>query len=101
MPNKLFEYLMAGKPVLVSPTLEQRRFVERYGVGEVARNTDPASIRDAVLRLLAKDRTELERAVARTRREFAWEQQEVVLRRIYVDSLGFRPRSEAHAKSCT
>lgn len=93
MPNKLFEYLMAGKPVLVSPTREQRDFVRRHGVGEVARDTGVAAIRDAVLSLLAQAPETLRAAIDRVRREFSWESQEAVLRRIYIDALGFRPRS--------
>lgn len=94
MPNKLFEYLMARKPVLVSPTCEQREFVQRYNVGEVVRDTTPASIREGVERLLSRDRATFAAAIDRVRREFAWEQQEAVLRQIYLDDLGFRPRSE-------
>jgi glycosyltransferase involved in cell wall biosynthesis len=90
MPNKLFEYLMAGKAVLVSPTLEQRTFVQQQGVGEVARTTDPPDIREAVLRLLARSPSELHAAIERTRVEFSWEKQEGVLRRIYTEQLGFQ-----------
>ena len=45
MPNKLFEYMMAGVPVIVSPTVEQRKLVERYGSGIVARSSSAADAR--------------------------------------------------------
>jgi glycosyltransferase involved in cell wall biosynthesis len=90
MPNKLFEYLMTGKPVLVSPTREQRLFVERYGVGEVTRDTGAGAIREGVLRLLSRDRQQLAIAIDRVRREFSWERQEEVLRQIYCGALGLK-----------
>ena len=61
MPNKLFEYVMARKPVLVSPTLEQRNFVETHGIGEVADTLTPGAVRIAVLRLLARTPASLRR----------------------------------------
>ncbi len=35
LPNKFFEYIMAGVPVLTSPLPEVARLVERYSVGRV------------------------------------------------------------------
>lgn len=93
MPNKLFEYVMARKPVLVSPTLEQRNFVETHGIGEVADKLTPGAVRDAVLRLLARPPASFEAALDRTSREFCWEQQEMKLEAVYVEALGFRARS--------
>lgn len=90
MPNKLFEYLMAGKPVLVSPTREQQDFVEHHQVGVVARDLTVDSIVTAVRKLLTRDRDELLRAVQRTRAVYNWEIQESQLRKIY-EALGFSP----------
>ena len=93
MPNKLFEYVMARKPVLVSPTLEQRNFVETHGIGEVADTLTPGAVRNAVLRLLARTPASFETALDRTSGEFCWERQEMKLEAIYVEALGFRARS--------
>jgi glycosyltransferase involved in cell wall biosynthesis len=101
LPNKLFEYIMADKPVLVSPTTEQRSLVERYGIGEVAADTTPKSIRAAVDRLLATDPGQLKMALERARRDFCWERQEETLRRIYCDALGFQPRIDRLALEMT
>jgi glycosyltransferase involved in cell wall biosynthesis len=92
MPNKLFEYVMAGKPVLVSPTREQSAFVRRHAIGEVAAATSAAAIRNAVLRLLGRDQAALQAALARTAAEYCWEGQEAKLEGVYLDALGFRPR---------
>ncbi|MCB1686816.1 MAG: glycosyltransferase, partial [Pseudomonadales bacterium] len=88
MPNKLFEYLMAGKPVVVSPTREQRDFVVEHQVGVVARDLSVAAIVDAVRAILASDAGEMQRAVSRTRALYSWETQESELRKVY-STIGF------------
>lgn len=92
MPNKLFEYVMARKPVLVSPTREQSEFVRHHAIGEVASDTSAQAIQEAVLRLLERTPASLQSALSRTRDEFCWERQEAKLEAAYVDALGFRPR---------
>jgi glycosyltransferase involved in cell wall biosynthesis len=100
MPNKLFEYVMANKPVLVSPTYEQSEFVRRHEIGEVASDTSPAAIREGVLRLLARDPRPLRAALARTADEYCWEGQEAKLKTVYLDALGMRarPLSQGHQR---
>lgn len=107
MPNKLFEYVMAGKPVLVSPTREQSEFVRTHGIGEVAEGTAPSQVREAALRLLGREPAALRAALARTAAEYCWEGQEANLESVYLDSLGFRarqtdraPRREEHHDFC-
>jgi glycosyltransferase involved in cell wall biosynthesis len=41
LPNKVFDYIQAGVPVLVSDLPEVRALVERYGVGLVSQTNDP------------------------------------------------------------
>ena len=55
LPNKLFEYLMAGLPVLASPGPEIRRVVETFDVGLVADPADPAALARALRRALTDD----------------------------------------------
>ncbi|WP_420454407.1 glycosyltransferase [Rubrivirga sp.] len=55
LPNKLFEYLAAGVPVLASPLPEIRAVVDR-GVGVLADPSDSESVADALRRALDPDR---------------------------------------------
>lgn len=52
LPNKLFEYLQAGIPVLGSNLPEIARLIREYDVGEVADPDDPQSITSGISRLL-------------------------------------------------
>jgi glycosyltransferase involved in cell wall biosynthesis len=88
-PNRLFEALGAGVPVVVSDFPELRPIVDRYGVGAVCDSTDPSSIAAAALQLL--DEPESERNARRARCRLAveetynWERQAQVLLRVYED----------------
>ncbi|MDQ7041234.1 MAG: glycosyltransferase [Rhodothermus sp.] len=70
LPNKLFEYLAAGVPVLVSDLPELRRVVETYGVGYVV-DTHNREALTAAMRRLAEDASLRRRLAARTRVAFA------------------------------
>lgn len=53
MPNKLFQYLAAGIPVVASDFPQVREVVEGAGAGLVADMTDPAAIAAAIEGILA------------------------------------------------
>jgi glycosyltransferase involved in cell wall biosynthesis len=87
LPNKLFEYLMAGIPVLVSNLVEMREFVETEGVGVVADDNSVNGFLGAVGRLLERDDAGLRNRAREASRRYCWENQETVLRDVY-GSLG-------------
>ena len=60
LPNKLFEYLMAGLPVLASPLDAVAQVIRRYDVGHVLLSLTPAEVGATINSLLA-DRTTLSR----------------------------------------
>jgi len=99
MPNKLFEYVMAMKPVLVSPNKEQRDFVERYKVGEVASDFSIEAIQKAALRLMDKSPDNYEISIKQARHEYNWENQEKKLRDIFVNALNFQASSSGSKSS--
>lgn len=44
LPNKIFDYLHAGIPVLASPLIEIRKVIEKYDVGDFIPNHKPKDI---------------------------------------------------------
>ncbi len=85
LPNKLFEYLHAGIPVVGSDLPEIARIIREYGVGEVVNPDDPASIAEGIARLLedpvryacARDNT------ARVVAAYNWKQESARLVALY------------------
>lgn len=56
LPNKLFEYIMAQIPVVITDLPAMRQFVQRYRLGEaVAAPLEPEAIAQAIERALDRD----------------------------------------------
>ena len=53
LPNKLFDYIHAGIPVVASPMAEVVRIVETWKIGHVVKDSTPAGIASAVEAALA------------------------------------------------
>lgn len=93
LPNKLFEYLMAGVPVLVSKLDAIVEVIETYSVGQVVSSLDPADVGMAITAMLA-DRVALDRmrrnALYAAQHEFCWEKEKQRLTQFYQDILESR-----------
>lgn len=75
--NKVFHSIMAGVPLVMSDHPEKRALVERYGVGVVVPEGNPAQLADAIRSLLG-DCVALERmrgACRRAREELNWDRE--------------------------
>lgn len=82
LPNKLFEYLMAGLPVLVSDLQELRRFVRQHPVGPIVA-TDAQAIRNTATGIDRIQISAYRQAVHTARTIFHWQAQERELLRVY------------------
>jgi glycosyltransferase involved in cell wall biosynthesis len=87
LPNKLFEYLAAGVPLIASANEEIAAFLEVHGCGELCDPSDPASIADAVKRLDARY-AQVAAAARRAGERFRWENEEASLLEVYERVLG-------------
>jgi len=86
LPNKLFEYLMAGLPVLSSPLDAVVNVIKTYDVGQIAPSLSPAVIGEAINSMLA-NRDALVRmryhALEAAKQEFNWEKETQQLVSLY------------------
>ncbi len=85
-PNKLFEYLMAGLPVITSQLPAIVEIIETYDVGRVLASLEPTAIGAEINAMLA-DRAGLERmkrnALEASKRDLNWEKESQLLLRFY------------------
>jgi glycosyltransferase involved in cell wall biosynthesis len=84
LPNKLFDYIHAGIPVLASDLPEIRKVVDGYEIGLITENHDPEVLAEKMKILLfdeaskVKWRANLPRAAA----DLCWEKEQVVLKEV-------------------
>lgn len=79
MPNKLFEYAMAGLPVIVSNMKEMKELVERYDMGIIVEVNNIISMNKAINRILELDIKRMKNNARRCAEENAWELQEIIM----------------------
>jgi glycosyltransferase involved in cell wall biosynthesis len=86
LPNKLFEYLLAGLPVLSSPLEAMVEVITTYDTGQILPSLEPADIGAAINSMLA-DPAALERqrnnSLNAARNEFYWEKERSKLIDLY------------------
>ncbi len=78
LPNKLFDYIHALVPVLVSPFPEMKNLVENYNIGESMLSGEPARLGEQISRMLG-DRSkvkEWKENLVLAREELCWQNEE-------------------------
>jgi glycosyltransferase involved in cell wall biosynthesis len=102
LPNKLFEYLMAGLPVLTSPMDAVAPLVTSYDVGQVALSLAPADL-GAAINTILRDTTVLARmhrnALNAAQSEFNWEKESFSLLLLYQDILARQSKMQHRHKA--
>jgi len=84
LPNKVFEYTMAGLPIIVSSLPEMKRFVEENNVGiAVDFNNSIESLKNIFIEFSKQDYNKYKDNLNNTASKFNWEEQEQVLLKIY------------------
>ncbi len=83
LPNKIFEYIMAEIPVIVSNLYEMKRLVKNNDIGVVAKNNNTDGLKKAIEEANKLDKEELNKNIQKVKRIYNWEEQEKVLLDIY------------------
>ncbi len=86
LPNKLFEYLMAGLPVLATPLNAVNEVLYRYNVGRTVATPQPEAVGNAINAMLA-ERDVLaimhRNALKATQDDLCWEKERLQLTTLY------------------
>ena len=83
-PNKLFQYIHAGIPVIASYSFENNLIFEKYNVGKLVEN-DITSISNAINSIIKEDLSIYKSQCMLAAAEYSWEAQENILKSIIHD----------------
>jgi len=84
LPNKIFDYIQAEVPILVSNLPEMKMISINYNVGEIVRNRKPTELAKQIEKLLEKDFSD---NLKKAKKELIWEKQEEKLISIFNKSI--------------
>jgi len=80
LPNKLFDYVFSGLPVVVADLPEMARFVSKHGLGATYPSGNAGRLGAAIVAVAARDHAP---DLHRLRSAYGWERQGAVLQRLY------------------
>lgn len=83
LPNKLFEYLMASLPVVVSDLPELRRMVADHAIGWIVPENQGSAIDDVIQQIDRQALASRKQAIRLCRDRYHWGEQEIKLLQAY------------------
>ncbi|MEO5645598.1 MAG: glycosyltransferase [Bacteroidia bacterium] len=84
LPNKIFDYIHAGIPVLASDLVEVKRIVENYNIGRVTPDHHPKTIAKIINEMLSGAEYATWKANTKTAAEaLTWEKEEEKIKAVY------------------
>ena len=85
LPNKLFDFIQAGVPIVASHLVEIEKIIQKYDIGLFIPDHDPKSIAKTIREGLddASRRARWQQGLARAAEELCWENEQQTLIEIY------------------
>lgn len=87
LPNKLFEYIMAGLPVVVTDLPEMKKIVEMNRIGYILKNNTTSSLIRLIKNINSENRNEFKNNTANVAMIYNWEKQENSIIKAYSNLL--------------
>lgn len=94
MPNKLFEYAMAGIPVIASNMKDMSEFITKNNIGTVITDFSPKGVNKSIDSLLDQNLSELKHNAYVAACNHSWEHQEIKMIDAYKKLLNIEPNHE-------
>jgi glycosyltransferase involved in cell wall biosynthesis len=79
LPNKIFDYVHAGIPVLATDLPEVGRVVKQEGIGKCIEKCEPALIAEAILEMEALGKSSFQGALQKAQKKFYWQEEVKVI----------------------
>ncbi len=85
LPNKIFDYVQARIPVVVSSLPEMKALVEQYGIGEVLEERTPEKLAEKIqyLAINSGKQDQLRQNIELAARDLCWQREEEKVIRLY------------------
>ncbi len=83
LPNKIFDYVLGGLPVVVSNLKEMSSFVKDNGVGYVINPEDQEMVVNLLQKINKNTKKQFIPNLIKTSKKYCWEEQEKVLLKLY------------------
>ncbi len=85
LPNKLFDYIQAGVPVMVSNLPEMAKIVSQHKLGTILQSHDPKTMATTITEALTNSdvRKVWKENLQKAANEFIWEKEELILKEIF------------------
>lgn len=83
LPNKIFDYIHANVPILVSDLPEMKRIVLDYKVGEIIKDRNPKKLANQIETFLNKNLSKIKENLKKATEDLQWENEEKILQKIF------------------
>ncbi len=87
LPNKIFDYIHANIPVLVSDLPEMKNLVKNYKIGEIITDRNPKKIAIQIEKMLKSDLTLIKENLQKATVKLQWKNEEKILKNIFTNLL--------------
>jgi glycosyltransferase involved in cell wall biosynthesis len=85
LPNKLFDYIQAQVPVIVSDLPEMKKIVQEYNVGEILHQRSPKALAKIITVMLDKGKRHWRDSLNKASNELVWQNESIKLKKIFND----------------